>query len=226
MGSSRRAFLRSAALGSLSAVLASSPGAAARAVAQNAGGSGPGELGDRFDPWIEVEKAALLNNVAEVRRLSSNRPILAVVKNNAYGLDVRTTARLLEPRPEVAGFAVVKAEAAMALKQAGIRKPVLLMALFSESLAPELARLGVVPCLYSDDALRLVGPMVGATGGPIRAHLYLDTGMSRMGIPYHRALPWIEGLARSGKVVVEGGCSPASPRTPNSIVSSSVDSSR
>jgi alanine racemase len=106
--------------------------------------------------------------------------------------------------PEVAGLAVVKAEAALTLKQAGVRKPVYLMALFPESLAPDLARLGVRPCLYSDDALRLVEPMVRTVGGPIEAEVYLDTGMSRMGIPYHKALSWIESVLDSGKVRVGG----------------------
>ncbi len=106
--------------------------------------------------------------------------------------------------PGVAGFAVVKAEAAIALKEAGVRKPVYLMALFSESMAPELARLGIVPCLYSDDALQLIDVMARTVGRPIDAQVYLDTGMSRMGIPYHKALPWIESVVSSGQVRVAG----------------------
>ncbi len=202
MISTRRKFLETAALGAVGAAIMSKPALADIPSTQRQ--VPPHELGDRFDPWIEVEANALTNNVAEVRRLTANRPILAVIKNNAYGLDLTTAAALLEPMPEVAGFAVVKAEAAIALKGAGVRKPVYLMALFSESLAPELARLGVRPCLYSDDALRLVEPMVRTVGGPIEAEVYLDTGMSRMGIPYHKALPWIESVVGSGKVRVGG----------------------
>jgi alanine racemase len=161
-------------------------------------------LEDRFDPWIEVEAAALVHNISEIRRLTDNRPILAVIKNNAYGLELTTTAGLLEPMPEIAGFAVVKADAAIALKEAGVRKPVHLMAMFPESLAPELARLGVVPCLYSEDALRFIEPMVQVVGGPVDVQVYLDTGMSRMGIPYHKALPWLESIVGSGMVRLQG----------------------
>ena len=87
---------------------------------------------DRFDPWIEVDPEALAHNVDVVSRLSGGRPILAVIKNNAYGLGLDIIARLLEPRDEIAGFAVVKAEAALRLREAGIRKPVLLMGLFGD----------------------------------------------------------------------------------------------
>ena len=202
MSPTRRTFLQTAALGAVGTALTSKPATAAAFSTQR--GRPPQQLGDRFDPWIEVEASALAHNVAEVRRLTQNRPILAVIKNNAYGLDLTTAAALLEPMPEVVGFAVVKAEAAIALKEAGVGKPVYLMALFSESLAPELAHLGIRPCIYSADALRLIEPMAQAAGGPIKAQIYLDTGMSRMGIPYHKALPWIESVVASGMVQIGG----------------------
>ena len=175
----RRSFLHTAALGVVGSALSGESLLAGVPSVQQPALPLSQELGDRFDPWIEVEADALAHNVAEVRRLTANRPILAVIKNNAYGLDLTTTAALLEPMPKVVGFAVVKVEAAIALKEAGIGKPVYLMGLFPESMAPELAHLGVRPCLYSE-------------------------GMGRMGIPYYKALSWIESLVGSGKVRVGG----------------------
>ncbi len=204
MSTTRRTFLQTAALGAAGTAIAGESVSASIHSARITSSLTPQELDDRYDPWIEVEGAALAHNVAEIRRLTSNRPILAVVKNNGYGLGVTTAAALMEPMPEVVGFAVVKAEAAIALRDAGIRKPVYLMALFNESMAPELASRDIVPCLYSDNALRLVEPMVRSAGGPIDVQLYLDTGMSRMGIPYHEALPWIESVVGSGQVRVRG----------------------
>ena len=45
---------------------------------------------------------------------------------------------------------------------------------------------------------------VMAAGRPARAHVYLDTGMSRMGVPYHRALPWLLEVTRLENVQIEG----------------------
>lgn len=159
---------------------------------------------DRFDPWVEVDRSALAANVAAVSRLADGRPILAVVKNNAYGLGLVTAARVLASFPEVVGFAVVKMASAFALREAGITKPVYLMALFPRSAAADLARHNIQPCLYSDDALDLVEPMARVLGAPVPAQVYLDTGMSRMGMPYHRALPWIASLVQSGTVSLQG----------------------
>ncbi len=108
---------------------------------------------DRFDPWIEVDRSALQANVAEVRRLTGGRPILAVIKNNAYGLGLVMAAKVLETFPEVVAFAVVKMTSAFALREAGITKPIHLMALFPPSAAADLARHAIQPCLYNDSSL-------------------------------------------------------------------------
>jgi len=150
---------------------------------------------DRFDPWIEVDAAALAHNVKTVARLAGNRPILAVIKNNAYGLGLATVASVLEPMSEVKGFAVVKAAEAIALRDAGVRKPILLLSLFSDQDGVELANRDIQFSLCTDDAAARVMKAARKTGRRPQAHFYLDTGMSRMGIPYHRALPVLEELS-------------------------------
>lgn len=151
---------------------------------------------DRFDPWVEVDTAALTFNARTVSRLAGGRPILAVIKNNAYGLGLATVAAVLEPLPEVKGFAVVKAEEAIALRDAGISKPILLLALFSDRDGVELAKRNIQFSLCTDDAAARVVKAAKATGRRPEAQFYLDTGMSRMGIPYHRALPVLEAMSK------------------------------
>jgi alanine racemase len=158
----------------------------------------------RFDPWVEVDPSLLRHNARQVSRLSGGRPILAVVKNNAYGLGLSTAGPILESLPEVWGLAVVKADAALRLRDAGIRKPVLLMAMCTERDGNELVARDIQLSLYTDDVGMRVAPLAQRSGGPVSAHLYLDTGMGRMGMPYHRALPWIEEVASRRDVRVQG----------------------
>jgi len=158
---------------------------------------------DRFDPWLEIDAAALRSNVAVVSGLAGKRPILAVIKNNAYGLGLTTVASVLDPMPQIKGFAVVKAEAAIALRDAGIRKPVLLMGLFSDKDGEELLRRDVQLSICTDDSASRIVRAAKKAGQPAAAHIYLDTGMSRMGIPYFRALPVLREL-RGLEINVEG----------------------
>jgi alanine racemase len=158
---------------------------------------------DRFDPWVEVHPELLEHNVGVVSRLSGGRPILAVIKNNAYGLGLLDAARLLSRHDAVVGFAVVKPEDAIALRDGGIEREILLMGMTPDEAASELVARGVRLSLYlDDDATRI--PALTGRDRAIPAHVYLDTGMSRMGMPFHRAAPWLERLRDTGAFRVEG----------------------
>lgn len=159
-------------------------------------------LAHRFDPWVEVDPASLHYNVQVVRRLAEGRPVLAVIKNNAYGLGLERVARILEPLPGIAGFAVVKAEAALGLRTAGIEKPILHMGLFGEE-GPAMVARDIHLSLTADEAVPRVREAEHRARRAARTHVYLDTGMSRMGVPWHRALPWMEEVSAAG-IAVDG----------------------
>ena len=194
---SRRGFLGSAgALTGVSRVVAAAP--------RTAGASpSPPAVPQRFDPWIEVDAGALRHNAAEAQRLSG-RPVLAVIKNNAYGLGLTRVGTVLDAVDGVRGCAVVKTDAAIALRDAGFRKPILLMGAFDEAAADELIRRDVRLALYRrDDGVRCER-LAARHGRAVRAHYYIDTGMGRMGMPYRDALPWIGEIGSRRNVIVEG----------------------
>ncbi len=126
-----------------------------------------------FDPWVEVHAANLAHNVREVARAARGVPILAVVKNNGYGLGVTTVARLLEPTREIDGFAVVKSQEAHALRDAGVKKPVLLMGPVAESELAGLAARQISPMIYTPvgEALdRAAQAVFGVTPPPMKVY--------------------------------------------------------
>ena len=154
---------------------------------------GGGQLPERYDPWIEVIPANLAHNVSTLRRLGG-RPILAVVKNHGYGLDYRIVARLLEPNTDVEGFAIVRADEALTLREQGIRKPILLMARAPDEMLRELVERGITLAVYADDDVQRLTRVPAGTP-PIGVQAYVDTGMSRMGIAYHRAMPFLREVS-------------------------------
>jgi alanine racemase len=142
--------------------------------------------------------------VREVARLAGGRPILAVVKTNAYGLGLREVGPILAARAEVAGLAVVKPDEALALRETGVTKPILLMGPFDETTGLELARREVRLAPFTDEAPALLTRIARRLGRAVPVHLYLDTGMSRMGMPFRRAAEWIVDLAARREVAIEG----------------------
>jgi alanine racemase len=156
-----------------------------------------------FDPWVEIHRENLRHNVAEISRRVSARPILAVIKNNGYRMGVVNIAQLLEPQPEIFGFAVVKLHEAFSLRDAGIRKPILLLGPFDEqNLADAVAR-EILPMVYT--ALGPALDKIAAKGQkPVSLHICVDTGIGRVGVPYHQAAPLVRDLAGRNSVHIEG----------------------
>jgi alanine racemase len=157
-----------------------------------------------FAPWLEIDADALAHNVRTISRLAGGRPIIAVVKNNAYGLGLSIAGPLLDAMPEVRALAVVRPDEALALRRARTRKPILLMGPASEEELVELVRMDVVQSPYRDVAPALLARVAQRAGRPVRVHLYVDTGMHRMGMPVAQALPWIEQLGRAKGIRIEG----------------------
>ena len=157
-----------------------------------------------FDPWLEVDRTALAHNVRAVTRLAGGRSVIAVVKNNAYGLGLETAGPILDSLAEVSHVAVVRSDEALALRKAGARKPILLMGPAAEDELAELTRLDVVQSPYRDADPALLSRVAQQTGRPVRVHLYLDTGMHRMGLPVAQALQWLDALSRSRGVHIDG----------------------
>lgn len=56
-------------------------------------------INNPFDPWLEIDAAALKANAKTVHELSGKKPILAVIKNNGYGLGAEIVAKILQEVP-------------------------------------------------------------------------------------------------------------------------------
>jgi alanine racemase len=156
-----------------------------------------------FDPWVEIHKENLRHNVQEISRRVAARPILAVIKNNGYGMGVTNVAQLLEPQPEIFGFAVVKLHEAMTIRDAGIRKPILLLGPFDEKNLEDTVARNVMPMIYTP-----LGPaldkIAAKTQRPVPLHICIDTGIGRVGVPYQQAAPLVRDLAARKSVQLQG----------------------
>lgn len=164
----------------------------------------PAKLRDSsFDPWIEVDAEKLRHNVAEISRRVAGRPILAVIKNNAYGLGVVNVARVFETLDQIAGLAVVKLHEAITLRDAEITKPILLLGPFAESELADIVARRIMPMVYRPigDAIDRVAARLQR---PVTLHVCVDTGIGRVGVPFRQAAPLITDLAARRSVSIAG----------------------
>jgi len=155
-----------------------------------------------FEPWLEINIASLRANAAEIARVAG-RPVLAVVKNNGYGLGVVNSAQALEPSPAVHGFAVVKLQEARDLRARGIKKPILLMAPIDADDLRDAVSANIMPMVYTPIG-DLLEKEAARLGRPIPIHVCVDTGIGRVGVPHVQAAALIRDLASRKGVTIDG----------------------
>jgi alanine racemase len=126
-----------------------------------------------------------------------------VIKNNAYGLGLVPTARMLARSKAVQALAVVKLHEALTLRQAGLATPLLMMGPFDTRDIAEMHAHDIMPMVYTPVGDALARAAEGA-GRPITVHVKVDTGLGRVGVPYREAPAFIRALAARKGVVIGG----------------------
>ena len=189
----RREFLKAAP------AFALAPGTRMSRVAADEGG----RVVSSFDPWVELRADHLHHNVMQIQKRVAPRPILAVIKNNGYGMGVVNVASKLEPEPAIHGFAVVKLQEAVTLRDGGVRKPILLMGPFDDKDLEEAVERDIMPMVYTPIG-KTLDALAAKRQKPVPLHICVDTGIGRVGVPYREAEPLIRDLAARASTKLEG----------------------
>jgi alanine racemase len=138
----------------------------------------------RRSAWIEIDLDALAGNVAAIRAMAGDGvQVLPVVKADAYGHGMIPIARALEGG-RVDGLCVATLDEAVALVEAGVRAPILVLYPIPVDAVEDAARLGVGLAGGSTDGLRPLLARAAALGvaGRLAIELEIETGLGRGGV--------------------------------------------
>lgn len=130
---------------------------------------------------LEVNLGALVHNLSVFSRyLKAGVRTMAMVKAAAYGSGAAEVARLLEFH-NISYLGVAYADEGVALRQAGIHTPVLVLNP-EEAAFDMMLRYQLEPELYSVELVRRFVRFVQRRREEAGVHLKLDTGMHRLGL--------------------------------------------
>ena len=107
--------------------------------------------------------------------------MMCVIKADAYGHGALQVAGPLMEAGATA-FAVATVEEAKALRDSGIRLPILILGGAGEASLRLAVRLGVAQAVYTPQMLDILQDEAVRCGRQALAHLKVDTGMSRIGV--------------------------------------------
>ena len=156
----------------------------------------------------EIDLDAIAHNVRTLRALSRPALLCAVVKANGYGHGAEPVARAAV----AAGadwLAVAHVDEAVALRDAGIDAPLLLL---SEPRPDELdivSQLDVRVTVYTHEFVSALAEAMrrGRTQAPgFPVHLKVDTGMRRVGAHPDEAVALAKAIAGMPELALEGVC--------------------
>ena len=145
-------------------------------------------LGTRFDA------AALRHNYAAARRHAGAAHLWCVVKANAYGHGLMRAVAALADVAD--GFALIELENAIALREAGIRQPILMLeGCYAAEELPLFAEHRLTPTFHS--LAQVEAFCAAALPVQLPVYLKLNTGMNRLGLNQDELLRALSMLASS-----------------------------
>ena len=152
--------------------------------------------------WLEINPLALIHNIQQLRSLlSPTTELMAVVKANAYGHGAILVAQTAL-KHGVTSLAVATIAEGQELREAGIKAPILLLgavntpeeirAIAQYHLEPNLSTLQQAKLFSatltnsgkSKEEWALPTLLKSNSGKSLPVHINIDTGMSRLGMPW------------------------------------------
>src|ERR1700684_517521 len=156
--------------------------------------------------WAEISLQAILHNLRAIRKqVGASRKILAVVKSNAYGLGAVPVAKALQ-KAGTEWFGVTCANEGVELREAGIRKRILILTGFWPGEETRLIQNNLTPTVTRVNDLGHLERSARAAGGKsrVRFHLKINTGMNRLGIAADEVDSFTRALAACKHIELEG----------------------
>ena len=149
---------------------------------------------------------AVLHNLKAMREhISADTKIMAVIKADAYGHGAVPIAWEMEELPYVYGYGVASVEEAMQLRNANIRKPILVLGYTFPYSYPTLINQEITPTVFRSDVLHQLDEMAGKMNVKAPIHIKVDTGMTRIGIrPDAEGVAFVKEALACENLIVEG----------------------
>src|ERR1700680_9982 len=140
--------------------------------------------------WADVSLAALVHNFESIRsyvnprneKRRTPRQVLCIVKGNAYGHGGPEVTKALE-KAGSDWFGVTCTEEGIALRKAGVRKPILILTSFVPGEEKRLLEHNLTAVIHRCEQLPQLETAAARRGKrKVSFHLKIDSGMNRLGI--------------------------------------------
>ena len=153
-----------------------------------------------------IDLDAILHNLEQMHaHIDADTRIMAVIKADAYGHGSVPIAWEMEELSYVHGYGVASVEEAMQLRNANIRKPILVLGYTFPYSYETLINQEITPAVFRRDVLEQLNEIAGKMNVKAPIHIKVDTGMTRIGIrPDEEGEAFVKEALACENLIVEG----------------------
>lgn len=156
--------------------------------------------------YAQINLDAVLYNMQQMKNnISPNTKMMGIIKADGYGHGAVMIGKELERLDYVFGYGVASAEEAVILREAGLKKPILILGYTFPYCYEELINREIRPAVFRYDMLEELSACAARLGKKTIIHIKVDTGMSRIGIsPDDTGLEFVKKALSYDNIEIEG----------------------
>lgn len=155
--------------------------------------------------YLKIDLDAICSNIKAVMdKVGDKTQVMAVVKADAYGHGAIEVAKALS---EIGTdcFSVATVGEALALRRAGITKPIMILDFVFPNQFETIIRNDIILTVFQYDIAKQLNVAAGEMGTTAHIHIKVDTGMGRIGyIPCSESVDEICRIAQLPNIEIDG----------------------
>ncbi len=155
--------------------------------------------------WLEISKSAINHNLAQYKRIIGKHILAPVIKGNAYGHGFASIGHICQENSNVDWLCVSFLSEALELRRLGITKPILVLSHIDSDPAQAINQ-DITFIVYDYPIAQYLDTLGKKYTYQFNVHIKIDTGLRRLGIIAHDALPIIEKISGMRYVKIKGLC--------------------
>lgn len=152
----------------------------------------------------EINLDNVVHNLKEIKRVTNNTEIMAVVKADAYGHGAIEVSKTLL-KEGIKRFAVATISEAIELRKAGLDCEILILGYTPKKQFKYLLKYGITQTIYDFDAASELSKIAIEMKKIAKIHIKIDTGMSRLGFKNEgKTIEKIMKITKLSNIYLEG----------------------
>lgn len=153
-----------------------------------------------------INLGAIRHNIEQARnKINPDTKLMAIIKADGYGHGAIPIAKMLEQDCNVDAYGVAIMEEAIELREAGIKKPILILGYTSKEQFHQVISYDITQTIFQYEMAADLSQEAVRQGKTVKVHIKLDTGMSRIGFcDSQDSIAIIKKIATLPNIIMEG----------------------